>query len=534
MWKIRLKWVNLLFVIIICNACDDNSPVELEDDKEMIKKLLSEMQLEDDLIVNLIDDNLDYHLQFESNEQIQIPKSCITSVEVVDDEWHVVLIFNDGTQFEFNIIGENISTSNYNIDLDPSGSSPLSALLNFNTHIDGRIAVKILGQDGELSNIESPLFENDSIHSIPILGMYPDFLNSIEISFYNDDGVFRSKEVVNIQTNPLPINFEINVIENRPSELDQSVFVDSDKKVGFDKFGKVRWYHTSGGWFLRRAKSGQFIILVSGQVASKIKYTDLLGNQSTAFQKNEFVHHDVIETPYNTFLITTNGSQDIVQEVDIESGNLIREIKYSEILDPDRTENFLGGWSHMNALFFDESDNSIIASIRHQNAVVKIDYNTTELKWILGPHDNWTEDFTPFLFEPINFDSTEWNWGQHAAMRMPNGNILLYNNGNYRSYDSNEEQTYTNAVEYDIDEENMTVVLNWEYGKERNFFCKRTGDVDYFPQSGNKLIGFTAAGTSAETPRVIELDANDNVLFEAVYDVDVDHYRVEKVDLYGQ
>ena len=45
--------------------------------------------------------------------------------------------------------------------------------------------------------------------------------------------------------------------------------------------------------------------------------------------------------------------------------------------------------AHFNSIFYDPRDDSILLSGRRQDAVVKIDRKTSELTWILGPHDRW-------------------------------------------------------------------------------------------------------------------------------------------------
>ncbi len=54
---------------------------------------------------------------------------------------------------------------------------------------------------------------------------------------------------------------------------------------------------------------------------------------------------------------------------------------------PDGVDN-----EHANALIEDTNDNSIIVSLRNQNAVIKFS-RIGKLKWILGPPANWQTNF---------------------------------------------------------------------------------------------------------------------------------------------
>jgi len=82
------------------------------------------------------------------------------------------------------------------------------------------------------------------------------------------------------------------------------------------------------------------------------------------------------------------------------------------------------------------------------------------------------------------------------------GNILLFDNGNFRAspYDGRtpveNEANYSRAVEYAIDENLMTIRQVWQYGKQASpqLFAGFIGDADELAQSGNVLI--TYGGTS--------------------------------------
>ena len=83
----------------------------------------------------------------------------------------------------------------------------------------------------------------------------------------------------------------------------------------------------------------------------------------------------------------------------------------------------------------------------------------------------------------------DWPWGQHAAMKLKNGNILLYDNGVNRNFQS-PAQNHSRAVEYEINESNMTVKQVWQYGKDRGneFHSIIVSDVDVMEETGNRFI----------------------------------------------
>ncbi len=158
-------------------------------------------------------------------------------------------------------------------------------------------------------------------------------------------------------------------------------------------------------------------------------------------------------------------------------------------------------WAHVNAVINDPRDDSIIISLRQQDALVKFSRSTGDLKWILGPHANWSSKFQPFLLTPIG-EPFEWQYHQHSPTITPSGTILLFDNGNFRAspFDGTtttpDSKNYSRAVEYAIDEQNMEIRQVWEYGKNmaKPLYAGWIGDANWMKTTGNVLITF--GGTS--------------------------------------
>jgi len=154
------------------------------------------------------------------------------------------------------------------------------------------------------------------------------------------------------------------------------------------------------------------------------------------------------------------------------------------------------GWDseHANAVIEDHRDNSLIVSMRHQDAVVKFT-RAGQLKWILGPHENWNTNFQRYLLTPVGAPF-EWNYGQHNPQLTPQGTLLLYDDGNFRASpfaaSVADSANHSRAVEYSINEETMEVSQVWEYGGSitQKLFTPSVGGVKWLEKSGNVLVTF--------------------------------------------
>lgn len=163
---------------------------------------------------------------------------------------------------------------------------------------------------------------------------------------------------------------------------------------------------------------------------------------------------------------------------------------------------------HGNSIDID-NDGNLLLSSRHLDEITKINSVTGDIIWRFGGLNN---QFT-FINDPIHFNY------QHAARRIANGNITIYDNGNFHTPPS------SRAVEYQLDEQNKTATLVWQYKNVPNIFGSWGGYVQRL-NNGNTLISW--GGTR---PTVTEVTPQGSIVFEASYPVGFYTYRAYKFDV---
>ena len=211
---------------------------------------------------------------------------------------------------------------------------------------------------------------------------------------------------------------------------------------------------------------------------------------------------------------------DTVVEFSPDNGTILNEWHLIDILDPHRIRiRFSTGcwnttspeieegtreWAHANAVIHDPSDDSIIVSLRHQDAVVKFSRQTGQIIWILGTHNNWDPaQFGSFLLDPVG-EPFLFQYHQHAPEVTDEGTILLYDNGNYKATPFDPilpaTENFSRAVEYSIDEDTKEVTQVWEFGQfdDPIRYAPFIGDADTQPLTGNVLITHGGVTTDAE------------------------------------
>ena len=320
--------------------------------------------------------------------------------------------------------------------------------------------------------------------------------------------------------------------------------------LAVNSLGEVVWYYRPDDAirYLHILPNGNLLFLSNYHRATEVRLTGEIVRQwhAAGYPNNgnpldvpgesipvntETFHHEIFPMPSGNYLVLSTelrtvddfprdpekpeaGKEkaNIIGDVVVEfqpDGAVVNQWSLLDLMDPDRYGyssagaywrdrgygHIQGGtkdWGHANSLFYDPSDNSVIVSVRHQDAVVKFSRKTGDLIWILGTQAGWAEPWRPFLLRSVG--ELEWPFHQHAARITGDGVLLLFDNGNYRSWPPEAKiptrEAYSRAVEFKIDERERTVEQVWVYGGPGAdaFFSSLVSEADLLPLTGNILV----------------------------------------------
>ena len=474
---------------------------------------------------------------------------------------YVSALIENQANVEDTFESEGYTLETPNVILNPYGNSPLTALVIFETKQEEKASVTIKGKD-ELSTY-THTFDEGKVHYLPIYGLYAGVENEVVIS------IGDKEKTLKIKTDELPNDIILPTkVTKDESKLTNDLYFFTPSSRGYtcayDVNGDVRWYlDERATWEVNRLKNGHLLLSTERLVNTPYYSTglyemDMLGKVYTEYSLPGGYHHDYFEMENGNLLIASDDFdneygtvEDYVVELDRDTGNIVKTFDLKDILkmEDGKGEDWIEyDWFHNNSVWYDKKTNSITLSGRHQDAVININYDSGELNWILGDSTNWSEEYQKYFFKPLG--DTEWQWAQHAAMILPNGNVFVFDNGNNKSKNKDEyvsaENSYSRGVIYKIDTEDMTAEEVWEYGKERGneFYSPYISDVDYIGDnhyivhSGgisykngviqNKPAGVAESDTLvSDTVEILDV----KVIFEMV--LPTNNYRVEKMSLYG-
>jgi arylsulfate sulfotransferase len=412
---------------------------------------------------------------------------------------------------------------------------------------------------------------------------------------------------ISVTTDPLPEGFPPIEVTSTPELMEPGVTLfpvngrgsngGFNVLVAVNELGEVVWYHNPTGknfTDVRRLSNGHILYIVPPDRTEMIEI-DMLGNviqkwntpssgdidSNSVIVNTERFHHEVFEMENGNFLVlsveirlvdnyptsdsdpeapteTAAVAGDVVVEF-TRDGTIVNEWHLLDMIDPYRIgysslitfwdfafpefENGTRDWTHGNAVIHDNIDDSIIVSLRHQDAVIKFSRQTGEIIWILGTHANWNPDtFGSFLLEPVG-ESFLWQYHQHAPQITSNNTIVLFDNGSYKAFPFEPtvpaSENFSRAVEYLVNAETMQVEQVWEYEQfaEEIIYAPFVGDADSLPNTGNVLIDFggiitddsgmpsDSVGTGHCSIRIIEVTHTTPA--EKVFDLSIDDNKSE-------
>jgi len=312
--------------------------------------------------------------------------------------------------------------------------------------------------------------------------------------------------------------------------------------VAVDAGGNVVWYYRSNSRIsdFELLRNGNILFLTQDYRAVEI---DLLGNTVAQWYAghrpqgvaNDAVpvdtltfHHDIDELPNGNFLVLGSERRRVAgyytSELEKQAPRKDQWVMGDELVEFRRDgtvvwrwnafdhldvwrmgyETFSGywerrgfpgtvDWSHANAVV-PLDDGALLVNFRYQSAIVKIDRKTGNILWIAGEPSGWGEGLRKKLLKMEG--GAQWFWHQHGPSITPEGNLLLFDNGNFqaRPFDpaTPPAKTRSRMVEYALGQEGLSLEERWTSVRRNDppVVSFAMGSTQYLPQTGNLLAGY--------------------------------------------
>lgn len=366
--------------------------------------------------------------------------------------------------------------------LNPYKISPLTALVLFNTDTEVRVRMTVKGKT-EAADIT---FTADAAcaHRIPIIGLYPDMENTVLLELLDDNDNVLDEQTLTIQTEGMPDYFTDVILaesDTVPGAFPLTVVSGqgSHYPFAYDYAGDIRWYlekqtsiygvyQLSGGRICLQDTQG-YIPSTNKPQSTNLYEMDYLGRAYSLYYVSNGSHHEVKEKEPggNLLTLTTTNEihyEDMILELDRETGAIVNQLDLAEIFGDTYVDK--NDWAHINTVAYHAEDDSIVISARNLHSVIKINWTTHELIWILCDPEFWAgTKFESYVLTPDG-DFT-YHFMQHAAYQISSDldddpdtiELTVFDNhqDGSRKVSWFDNKDYSYSIVYSINEEEKTV-----------------------------------------------------------------------------
>lgn len=423
---------------------------------------------------------------------------------------------------------------------------------------------------GPVSRTPQKSCDADHSMNFLIAGMKPETTYVMRHQLFTDQGgplmtgprLFYTTDSVGV---PLPA-VTITVPETAEASRVEPIILwspaGSEPIVATDTDGNPLWYYSpvppgSGNWQLMRPTSAETMLLIGDDLSNeriRLREIDLAGNiirETTAYRLSKqsrltggidpltTFHHEarLLANGHTAVLLNVeriyedvqgDGIVDILGDVVMvldENWQRVWEWNAYDHLDINRLAtlgescipqgpgcpglyqaDIANDWTHGNAIAYSPSDGDLIISLRHWDAVLKVDYadgsGTGAVEWELGMFG----DFTPISDVP-------WPWAthQHDSGYVADNVVVVYDNGNAEQNCVEFNECNSRGLVYFLDENAMTARLILSADLANYSFAVGSAQA---LRNGNFAFhsGFYDGGFTARTH---EVDADGKIIFEA-------------------
>ncbi|MEQ1502554.1 MAG: aryl-sulfate sulfotransferase [Myxococcota bacterium] len=427
-------------------------------------------------------------------------------------------------------------------------------------------------------------------HTVLITGLHPESTHDLVVRAVDAEGRTIGSAPVEVTTPRLPTDFFTwQVPTSAPDRMEPGITL-----VGFGNYlvmldpqGHPVWYMPVQGSIheATRLANGDLILVVNRTTVTEVDLSGAIVRQWRAGLTTdqpasaipldvEATHHDVLELPdgnlvtlsierrtiddYPTSEVTAGAptaSAWVAGDVVVEftpDGEVVHQWPLLDLLDPHRIaydgvrgtywEDFapwvgddIKDWSHGNAVSYDPPTDTLLVSLRHQDAVIGLARQTGALKWIIAPPVNWPADLADKVLVSTD-PAPVYNYHQHGAKFTPSGTVMMFDNGNNRASAFEpvveDPDNYSRGLELALDLDAGTYHTVWSWGQQLDpkYYAGSLGDCDPLPVTGNRVVTFgNLLNPTLPGVRIVELTPADEIVFDLVVPFQVTTYRSQRL-----
>lgn len=209
---------------------------------------------------------------------------------------------------------------------------------------------------------------------------------------------------------------------------------------------------------------------------------------------------------------------DAVREYDRHTGEVVREwttfdsVCIDDHLPPDFPSPWGshppgGDWNHSNAVAYDVENDRIAVSLRRQSRIVVVDWSTGETAFQFG---DLFPNGDPWPCGDVTFGDNLFS-AQHSPQWLPNGNMLVYDNGNFIEPLGTPRVSRAVEIAFDDPLAPTDAWIAWEYGIVGPDLT--TPGYGSFVGDADRLANGNTLTNNGPGPHIMEADPAGNTVW---------------------
>jgi arylsulfate sulfotransferase len=382
--------------------------------------------------------------------------------------------------------------------------------------------------------------------TVPVFGLYAGYMNSVSLqldqqpiapisldlniqtaAYVDPTGVYSHPNIVTPRASGSSLGFDFIFIK---SAIASPIIVDTD--------AEIRWAAPGIGNSISSILDGDEFTIGDPETPNVYKMR-LDGSITQAELPSSLYidfHHDIDAGRYGLLAEVDASSQgvksiesNIIELQDSSANSILNQWDLAAILSAymssqgDDAAAFVrpgADWFHNNSAIYDPSDDTVIVSSR-ENFVIKLDYKTGAVIWILGDPTKYWYTFPSLRAKALTLaPSGLYPIGQHALSITSEGLLMLFNDGlgsiNQPSGEpAGQTRTYSAVSAYSIDEPSMTATDAWDYDAGKTIYSEICSSA-YEAANQSILVDYAVADNNTEA-LLVGLGSSHNVVFEFEY-----------------
>jgi hypothetical protein len=381
--------------------------------------------------------------------------------------------------------------------------------------------------------------------ALDVFGLYAGYQNSVTVTarfrdastgtervtvvtpaYTGPGAVYNTPQVRTARTAAVAPGFDYMMLQNG---LTTPVVLDTD--------GNLRWAGTAPNNSISSLFSEDAFLVGSPSTPElfRVELDGRYGTRPLASTRYTNFHHDLSRgktgflaeldaleggvVEYESILAEISATGDVIKEWDMAA--IFRAAMQAGGDDPSNFVRDGADWFHMNSAIYVAADDSLLISSR-ENFVVKIDYATGRIKWLLGDTTkHWYVDYPSLRALALELKSGKPPVGQHSLSIAANGELLLFNNGLGSAGQPpgtapGVTRDFSTPSRYAIDSAARTATETWSYAPTPAIYSDVCSSVYEGNVANHVLITYSVAAMRTLT-QLVGVDSAGKVAFDYVY-----------------